>query len=199
MKSDERLINDWFINLILDKWKLHPVGLWLLVSAGTLTLLAILAAALGEFSSHGNVIGFVDSYGNFANFTIGTPAMIVFYVLLSRYLTECFNNLIENKVFDCAKPGCTEKYGENYDIQNFFTQLRTSIHLKRWYLISFGLSAAFMFFAVPAQLGSQDWTMQHLLSIITIELLWFFLFLLALVSGGLSKTWDRLQSNIPRL
>jgi hypothetical protein len=162
-----RLIQDKAVELVNEHWKLSPVVIWILSALIPLLLFGALALLLGDFRSHGDVVGFKDNWNFFQQIFVGIPPVITFYFLFPKYISKCIDSLTKNEVF-------LDHQGKKF--QSFKHRFQRSVSNRLWVWIGFTLSAAFLLFAIPEHLKGKDWVVKHLISLVPIELLWFIMF-----------------------
>lgn len=172
-KGSDLLVNDKFIRLVVGKWKLRPVVLWIFSSIIPFIFFGILALILGDFRSHGDTIGFIDDFGFNIYFLIGIPLTITSYVFTPVYLQQCISALIENGVLGDPK----------IESDAIGTMEKAKKSLSHWSLkvSSFVLSAGFIAFAIPIHLQSKEWVTRNIISLIFVEATWLLLFGLAIL------------------
>jgi len=174
-----RLIQDPFLNFILDR-NINPIIVWALTSCIFLLIYLVMALKFGYFESKGNYIGFVEDYGVFINFTVGTPAIIVFHIQLSKYLDNCFNYLLVNGVFKKPTEAAIKRFSTKdnvYSLEVFFEeQMKNSITKNRWAFFSFIVSAIFIITTYHLRLDAKTWVSANISSFIVSEIIWFILF-----------------------
>lgn len=184
------IIDDKLIDLVLSKWRISPLAVGALSSMLPLLFFCVLALVFREFESHDNKIGYLDDYTLFVNFIFGVSPVVAFYFLMPGYIQQCFEGLMENKVFTSCKTtnNLPPKY---YKFVDFLQAVRRSLSSKLWVVIGVVLSSIFMLIVFPEHLRAKHWIVKHQLSFMAMELTWwiFFSFTIILIVRGLVGIW----------
>jgi hypothetical protein len=187
--SKKRLINDFYIDLVLDQINVHPILLSFGIGVLLFIVFWIIAYREGVLFSANGEFGYYQNFNLLNNFFIDIPIMLFIYVRLSERITDAFtgikkNGLVKgpNKQFKRTR---TQLFFRNIgegqknspqNIDQFTEYIRKLFSDKKLYFASILVSAALVAAFIPYHLTSLDRLVKNDIGFIALELLWLITF-----------------------